>query len=445
MRNSVNTVHRPRSGDVMLARSVTLIIALIVSLFVTNSAQAVDDKDIIVRKNGTKISAYVETETVEGVYYRTIRPKEGAPTSKPNLLKARELETVIYYGMDSGPYAKGVSERDAGNYEAAAEYFNQAALAGSREWEKVYGSIAEGECWELAKKFKDAAKAYAVVVDGFGGDDKQKPPLLPHRLWLDSKYHLGMAQAQDKNDNAKTIADDLEAFGRKEGLSAAEARANGIRAAIAAADNNENKFKEFMKKTSVRSFDEPEVWFHFKLYSAETYRSTFQKGKEAASIYREILSGLRNDPARQAQISLGLGLTLMESDQQSALVELLKLDVMPYGSPDQKCEARYNAGRLLWDEAQAIKNNAEAMKDERKAQFVVDTERAARLVVSAAVEGPPRNPNVGLAKSLLTSFGPDPDAVPEKEKKPEPKKEPEKKAPEKKEDPKKPAPKKPKK
>jgi hypothetical protein len=188
-----------------------------------------------------------------------------------------------------------------------------------------------------------------------------------------------------------------------------------------------------MKKSTVRSFDEPEVWFHFKLYCAETYRSTFQKGKEAASIYREILSGIRNDPARQAQISLGLGLTLMENDKQSALVELLKLDVLPYGSPDQKCEARYNAGRLLWDEAQAIKSNAEAMKDERKVLFVTETERAARLVVNAAAEGPPRNPNVGLAKSLLTSFGPDPDAV----KKEEPKKEAPKKEEPKKEDPKK--------
>ena len=198
-----------------------------------------------------------------------------------------------------------------------------------------------------------------------------------------------------------------------------------------------------MKKATVRSLDEPEVWFHFKLYCAESYRTSFKKSKEAASTYREILSGLRNDPARQAQISLGLGLTLIENDKQAALVELIKLDVMPYGSPDQKCEARYNAGRLLWDEAQLIKNNAEAMKDERKAQFVKDTERAARLVVGAAADGPPNNSNVELAKALLTSFGPDPDARKEEPKKVEPKKEPAKTEPPKPADPKKSDPKKP--
>jgi len=427
----------------MTVRLAASFFALIASLFLASAAIAVDDKDLIIRKNGTKISGYVETETTIGVLYRTIRLANGTPGAKPNQLKLNELDFIVYYGMDGGPYAKGVSERDAGNYEAAAEFFNQAALAGSREWEKVYGSINEGQCWELAKKYKEAAKAYATVVDGFAGDPNAKPPLPAHRFWLDVKYFLGMAQAQAKDANAVKVADELEAFGRKEGISAAESRANAIRAAIAAGEGNANKFNEFMKKATVRSFDEPEVWFHFKLYCAESYRTVFKKGKEAASIYREILSGLRNDPARQAQISLGLGLTLIENDKQSALVELLKLDVMPYGSPDQKCEARYNAGRLLWDEAQQIKNNAEAMKDERKAQFVKDTERAARLVVGAAADGPPNNSNVELAKALLISFGADPDARKEEPKKEEPKKEPAKTEPPKPADPKKPDPKKP--
>src|SRR5260221_265741 len=125
-----------------------------------------------------------------------------------------------------------------------------------------------------------------------------------------------------------------------------------------------------MKKVTFRAFDEREAWFHYKLYCAETLRIGFKKGKESAGIYREILSGLGNDLARQAKCSLGLGLCLMDNDRQGALIELLKLDLLPYGSPDQKCEARLNAGRLLWDEAQSIKANADAMKDERKAQFV---------------------------------------------------------------------------
>lgn len=412
-------------------------LALIIGLFFVPALQAGEDRDIILRKNGTKIACYIESETTAGVSYRTIKPTGDAPVGKPNILKLNEVAQITYVGMDGGAWAKGQSERDAGNYEAAAEFFNQLATTGSREWEKVYGAIAEGECWELARKYPDAAKAFGIVVKGFGGDSASKPPLPAHRFWLDAKYRVGMAYAQAKSPEADKIAQELEEQGKKDGISAAESRANAIRAAKFAADGNAVKFNEFMKKATLRSFDEPEVWFHFKLFSAESYRQSFKKGKEAAQIYREILSGLGDDPARQAQISLGLGLTLMENDKESALIELLKLDVLPYGSPDQKCEARYNAGRLLWESAQAIKGNAEAMKDEKKATFVKETERSARLVVTAAADGPPKNPNVELAKALLTSFGVDPDAPKPKEekkaapapaaKKEEPKKEPAKK------------------
>lgn len=408
-------------------------LALIAGLL-SSPVHAGDDRDVIVRKNGTKIAGFIESETTIGIVYRTIKGTGSANTAKLNDVQF----PLTYAGMDGGAWAKGQGERDAGNYETAAEFFNQLATTGTREWEKVYGSIAEGECWELARKYTDAAKAFNLVVQGFGGDPAAKPAIPAHRLWLDAKYRLGMAYAQAKHADADKIAQELEALGKKEGLSAAESRANAIRAAKFAADGNLNKFTEFMKKASVRAFDEPDVWFHFKLFCAESLRQSFKKGKEAAAIYREILNGLADDPARQAQISLGLGLTLMENDKESALIELLKLDVLPYGSPDQKCEARYNAGRLLWESAQAIKANSEAMKDEKKANFVKETERAARLVISAAADGPPKNPNVDLAKALLTSFGPDPDAPkPKDEKKPaakaaEPKKEePKKDAPKK--------------
>lgn len=416
----------------MTVRSSFAALALLTGLLCATAGHAADDKDIIFRKNGTKIAGYIESETTAGVTYRTIKGTGGANTEKLNNIAF----PIIYAGMDGGAWAKGQSERDAGNYEAAAEFFNQLALSGTREWEKVYGAIAEGECWELAKKYSDAAKAFSVVVNGFAGDASKKPAIPAHRLWLDAKYRLGMAYAQAKNAEADKVAQELEEFGKKEGLSAAEARANAIRAAKFAVEGNANKFAEFMKKATLRSFDEPEVWFHFKLFCADTFRMA-KKSKESSQIYREILNGLGEDPARQAQISLGLGLTLMENDKESALIELLKLDVLPYGSPDQKCEARFNAGRLLWDSAQAIKGNADAMKDERKANFVKETERAARLVLTAAIDGPPKNPNVELSKALLASFGPDPDAPKVKEeKKPTAKKEEAKKEEAKKDAPK---------
>ena len=378
------------------------------------SLNAADEgKDLMIRKTGQKIVGYIESETTAGCNFRLI--KNGALSLfKANEYKSAntsEYGSVNYVGMDSGPWAKGQSERDAGNYEAAAEFFNQLATGGTREWEKVYGSFAEGECWELAHKYTDAAKSFDLIVKGFAGDATKKPPILPHRLWLDAKYHLGMSYALAKNPAALQVADELERLGKDESLGAAEARGRAIRAAKFAADGDVTKFTEFMKKTTVRSFDEPDVWFHFKLFSADSLRKTFKKDKEATAIYREMLNGLADDPARQAQISLGLGLALIESDKDSALVELLKLDVLPYGSADQKCEARYNAGRLLWEKAQAIKTNSDAMKDERKAAFVKETERAARFMVTAAADGPTTNPNIELATALLKSFGPDPDAV----------------------------------
>jgi hypothetical protein len=395
----------------MTVRLTLVVLALITAILSGSLVQAAEDRDVILRKNGTKIVGYVETENTAGVVHRTIKPTGNAPQGKGQTLKLNELSSITYAGMNDGAWAKGQSERNAGNYEVAAEFFNQLASTGTREWEKVYGAIAEGECWELARKFGDAAKAFAVVANGYAGDPAKKIPA--HRLWLDAKYRMGMAQAQAKDPAAEKTAAELEEFSKKENLSAAQSRANAIRAAIFAVEGNPTKFSEFMKKATLRSIDEPDAWFHFKLFCADSLRLSLKKSKDAAQIYREILNGLVDDPTRQAQISLGLGLTMMENDKEGALAELLKLDVLPYGSPDQKCEARFHAGRMLWESAQAIKANAEAMKDERKAAFVKETERAARLVVTAAADGPAKNPNVALAKSLLESFGADPDAQPE--------------------------------
>jgi hypothetical protein len=326
-------------------------------------------------------------------------------------MKLSELDRIVYRGMEGGLWKKGLEEREAGNYETAADNFNQLATTGAREWEKVYGAIAEGECWELVHKPAEAAKAFALVVDGYAGNSAANPPILPHRLWLDAKYRMGMALAQaGKSAEAAKIANDLEKTGRDSQQSALETRAWAIRTALAAAEENAAKFQEYTKKANFRSFDEKEAWFHFKLYCADTLRLTFKKEREAVNVYREIRSGLGSDPVRQAQVSLGLGLCLMASDRDQALIELFKLDLLPYGSADQKCEARFNAGRMVWDQVQIAKANSDLMKDEAKANYIKSLERTARLLVTAATEGPAKNPNLETAKALLQSMGPDPDA-----------------------------------
>ena len=373
--------------------------------------EAADDKDVIVQKNGPALRVYVESENTVDVLYRSIHLPPGVGGgSNANKFKVSNLDHVFYNGMESGRWIKGVEDRETGNYDSAAESFAQLVETGTREWEKVYGAIAEAECRELAGHFAEAAKAYGLVVAGYAGNPDAKPPVPPHRFWLDCKYHYGMALAQAKSPDASKVADELEALGKKDNVLGAETRGNAVRAAIAGADGNLSTFTGFMKKVLFRAQEEREVWFHFKLFCAESLRQGFKNGKEAARTYREILTGLGNDPSRQAQVSLGLGLCLMDNDRQGALIELLKLDALPYGSADQKCEARFNAGRLLWDEAQAIKGGPDFARDERRGNFVKDTERAARLIVAAATEGPAKNPNVALAKSLLSSFGPDPDA-----------------------------------
>jgi hypothetical protein len=373
-----------------------------------------------VKKNGAAMRVYVESENAVEVLYRSIHLPPGVPGGQPNKLKVSELDHIVYYGMDSGHWSKGVEDRETGNYDSAAEHFAQLVETGTREWEKVYGAISEGECLELGGHFSEAAKAYGLVVTGYAGNPDAKPPVPPNRFWLDSLYHDGMCLAQAKSPDAAKVADELEAMGKKDNVLGAETRANAVRAAMAGADGNLAAFTGFMKKVLLRSQDEREVWFHFKLFCAETLRLGFKNGKEAAKIYREILTGLGNDPSRQAQVSLGLGLCLMDNDRQGALIELLKLDALPFGSADQKCEARFNAGRLLWDEAQTLKAGADFAKDERRVAFAKDTERTARLIVAAATEGPAKNPNVALAKSLLSSFGPDPDAPKEVPKTPAP-------------------------
>jgi tetratricopeptide (TPR) repeat protein len=387
-----------------------LLVAGTLLLGAAASAGEADDKDRIVRKNGAAMPVYVESENAVEVLYRSIRLPPGVPGGQPNKFKVSELDHIVYNGMDAGHWSKGVEDRETGNYDSAAEHFAQLVETGTREWEKVYGAINEGECLELGGHFSEAAKAYGLVVTGYAGNPEAKPPVPPNRFWLDSKYHYGMCLAEAKSPDAAKVADELEALGKKDNVLGAETRANAVRAAIANADGNLAAFTGYMKKVLFRSQDEREVWFHFKLFCAESLRLGFKNGKEAAKIYREILTGLGNDPSRQAQVSLGLGLCLMDNDRQGALIELLKLDALPFGSADQKCEARFNAGRLLWDEAQALKGVADFAKDERRVTFAKDTERAARLIVAAATEGPAKNPNVALAKSLLSSFGPDPDA-----------------------------------
>ena len=372
------------------------------------AAAADDDRDRIEFTDGHKADAIVSSELSDETHYKTVAA--GADIHP----KTRTIKRIIYSGMVSdGPWRKAMEAKDRGRFEEAAEDFGQLADSGTREWEKVYGAMQEGDAWEQAGKFDEAVKAFHLVADTakFDQDDKAQPR---HRLWLDSCYRLGVALAENKDaDGANKLADNLESYSnlRNVNSSGAQSRANAIRAAVAAVAGDQNKFSDASEKVILRP-DDGDTWVHFNLLSADTWRK-FGKPKQAAQILDDLLAGLANDPPRRAQAMLLKGQTLLDSDPQAALIELIRIDVLPFGSEDQKCLARYDAGILLRDQADKMKANPATAKDDRKAAFVDELYATARLLLSAVTGSTSEIPEKAKAQAVLDSLPKDPDAAPD--------------------------------
>jgi hypothetical protein len=347
------------------------------------------DKDRIIQKNAPVIeAAEVVSETTEAVTYKI------TPNAQPATKRSSAILRVEYAGMEGGNYHAGIEALERGAYEEAADRFRLASQ-GEREWEKVYGSLAEGGAFEQAKRYADAAAAFKTVIDGFP----------KHRLALDASYRAGMNLALAKDQaNATKLADSLSEQAKGLIGPPAESRANAIRAALALAGGNLAKVEEFARKVRLQPVDELDTWFHFNIWLAETFRKA-NKAKEAARTIDSIIPYLDGEPARKAQ-ELGIkGLALIDSDPQGALVELIKLDVLPFGSEELRCEARYQAGRLLLAEAKTLAANPETAKDERKAAFVIEQRKAARLLLQASSDSLTTSPAKDQAKTLLGTLG----------------------------------------
>ncbi len=351
------------------------------------AAAEATDKDRIYQKSGPLIEATeVVSETVENVSYKLTAT--AAPTAK----RSTQVLRIEYAGMQTGGFRAGLDALNRGAYDEAADRFHQVAQ-GEREWEKVYGGIKEGEALEMAKHYVEAAKAFQTVATGFP----------KHRLGLDTTYRMGMNQAWAKAPEAVKTADALSELAKGFTGQAAETRANAIRAAMAQAAGNFAKVEESAKKAVFRPSDEFDAWFHFTLWLAEAYRQG-GKAKEAARTVDAMLPTLDAYPARKAQ-ALGIkGLALAESDPQSAIVELLKLDALPFGSEELRCEARLTAGKLMAQEAKTLAANPDTAKDERKAAFVGELRRGARLLVQAAADSLSASPAKAQAKTLLATL-----------------------------------------
>jgi hypothetical protein len=193
-------------------------------------------------------------------------------------------------------------------------------------------------------------------------------------------------------------------------------RGNAVLAMIMLNEGNAQKYREYYGKAVFSAERDTEEWFRFKNTIAELLRTTQNKPKEAVTVLREIQAVLPTlSMAREAlvQVSLNLGLALAGADQRDeAIYELLRIDTMPYGSPDQQCEGRAAAAKLMWENAKKITNDPEAMKNQRKVEWAKELEVTARFLAVAAAEGPDKNPATAEAKSLLQIMNPAPAPAP---------------------------------
>jgi tetratricopeptide (TPR) repeat protein len=393
---------RVRPSRLPLAAAATL-----AALAAGSPAHAQDNRDKVYFSGPNPFLCYVVNEGSEDISFRM--SKEGPIQHKPT----SQLRSVVYSGMvEDGYYKKGKEEQTRGNYEDAADLFSQLAASGKPgSWEEVYGDLANGDCLELAEKYADAAASFKKIVDeaAFDKDDKTQPR---HRLWLDACYREGVALAEaGKSADASLIVDGLVAYAKQPNCprpSAVDNCIGAIKVAIDAAAGKPDGMSDDMIHVNFRSSEDPDIWFHFNIFRATAYLNLKQPAKAL-----EILSDMSSDdylvrnPSRQSQVEVLRGSCLFDSDPEGALVALLKIDVMPYGSEDERCEARALAGQLMVGEADRIKDT----KDERQADFKKELMRTARLLLGAAAGSTSTSKFKADAKAALDKLPKDEEAA----------------------------------
>ena len=342
--------------------------------------------DQIIYKIQGPANRWVVAETLEEVRWRS-SPEAGPENKTPR----RDIRSLVYaFQRAPGAYTQGLEARERGKFAESAELFAQLA-GGGREAEQVIGSLESGASWELDGKPTLAAAAFAKVADGFPA----------HPRALDARYRLGMALAMGKDAKAEEVAKKLEEDAKSKLGQQANVRAAAIRAALALNRNDPAELSRMVSRAAFSAETEREAWLHFNLFIADAQRAAGQ-GKEAAAIYERMLPALAGDPAASARVRLGLGLGKVDTDRQGAIVALLALDALPNGSPEQKCEARYHAGRLIWAEVQALPKEAAA--DEQKAAYIAESIATARLLLQAAAESTSDHPSKALAAEALKAL-----------------------------------------
>ncbi len=380
---------RPQAPKESSMHRCRILLLTLISCLALASAATPDQRDVIIlRANNQSKLAVIDSER-PGVLL--IRMTSNSPVSEQRL---SEVASWTYRDMADGYWPQAVQAREQGRLAIAADMFNALSATGDREWMKVYGAYNEGICWELLGDWTKAAEA-------FGRAAAIEPA---HRLAMDAQYRQGFAYARLKNEaEASKIADALDEIAKKDRNKGAEARARAIRATLA---YNGGKADELKKEGRAAVFprEDIEVAVQFGTFFADAQR---QLGllREAHSEYERLLAIRELDAATRVPLQLGFAKTLLdEGDQASALVELLRIDALPYGTVDQKCEVRYLAGKLLAAGIVEAKTKGE-LTEALKAQ-----ERTARLLLNAAANSSSGLTARSAAATEIEALGPDPDA-----------------------------------
>lgn len=379
---------RPQAPKESCMHRCRVSLLLLIGCLVLASAAA-DQRDLIIlRANNQRKLAVIDSER-SGVLL--IRMTPNSPASEQRL---SEVASWNYREMADGYWPQAVQARDQGRLAIAADMFNALSTTGDREWMKVYGAYNEGISWELLGDWTKAAEA-------FGRAAAIEPA---HRLAMDAQYRQAFAYARLKNEaEASKIAAALDEIAKKDRNKGAEARARAIRATLAYNGGNAEELKK-EGRAAVFPREDIEVAVQFGTFYADAQR---QLGllREARSEYERLLAIRELDAATRVPLQLGFAKTLLdEGDQASALVELLRIDALPYGSVDQKCEVRYLAGKLLAAGVVEAKAKGE-LTEAHMAQ-----ERTARLLLNAAANSSSGLTARSAAATELTALGPISDA-----------------------------------
>ena len=330
------------------------------------------DKDLIVTSEGKNIYAYVYHEKVDVVEYKI---NEALPQMQT--IRWREVARIDYKGMteDTSLYATGMREMAGGQYAVAATRFEAVKNEGvqeGKEWKVAYGLLRQGECWELAGAFDKAAESYGEFTSS----------LPEHSLYTDALYRQGLALARaGKGGEAAPLVETLNTIAKERRDRGAETRANAVLTAVAGESGDVGEASQLARKVAFSPRD-GDVLFHWGDYWA-SFLLNQQEYDQAAREYKKLLSLVQGQPAVTASLSLGYGIALAKDDQKyKALMAMMNLDALPYGSPEQRLEARYWIGRLKWETAQENIDKP----DERLAEFAKGQQAEARELLKEVAD-----------------------------------------------------------